>query len=179
MRDTYLSDPPNARPNILEVIGRYLPLRKVGREHIGNFPFHRDKNPSFRVSEEKGVFHCFGCQEGGDVIRFVEVAEGVGFKEAISILGMGNGPRPPKHSPARQAAQWVHDQIQKMNFRIRELDEQLELADEIPDPDLAESIWNERRILGDLRDDLGRFEYRSDFIQIRDVIEKITRMIEA
>ena len=63
-------------------------------------------------------------------------------------------------------------------LRIRELDEQLELADEIPDPELAESIWNERRILADMRDDLGRAEYRADFVQIKDVIEKISRSWE-
>ena len=88
---------------------------------------------------------------------------------------MGQRPQPPQHSPVRRAAKWVNDQIQKMNIRLRDLDEQIELADEIPDPELAESLWNERRVLADMRDDLGRSEYRADFVEIKDVIEGITK----
>jgi DNA primase len=124
------------------------------------------------------LFHCFGCGTGGDVIRFVELVEGVDFKGALSILGMGGSPRAPRYTPARRAAEWANDQIQRMNARIRELDEQIDVADEIPDAELAESLWRERRILADMRDDLSRAEYLPDFIQIRDVIEKITGAIE-
>jgi hypothetical protein len=172
----------NARPDILEVVGRYTSLRKVGREYIGSSPCHDDRNPSLRVNAEKQVWFCDPCHIGGDAIRFVEVVENCSFKEALAILGMGGSPQPPRNTPERRAAEkvvrWVKDQTAKMNIRLRELDEMIEVADEIPDAELAESLWRERRILADMRDDLGRFEYRQDFIQIKDVIEKITRSFE-
>ena len=70
------------------------------------------------------------------------------------------------------------EQIEKMNVRIRELDEQLELADEIGNSELAESIWRERQLLGDLWDDLGAISFRKDFFEIRDVIEAIVGTFE-
>lgn len=178
MRDYYPITELNSRPNILEVISRYLPLRKVGREHIGRCPFHQDTNPSFRVSENKGVFYCFACAEGGDVLAFVMKHDGLTFPQALAELGMGNGPRPERRSPARQQAEWIVDQIKKMKFQIRELDEMLHYADELGDVELGESIWNERRILADMRDDIATAKYRQEFIGIRDVIEKIVRSFE-
>jgi DNA primase len=54
------------KPSIVSVIGEHLVLRKAGKEYVGRCPFHVDKTPSFSVSEEKGLFHCFGCGESGD-----------------------------------------------------------------------------------------------------------------
>src|SRR3972149_1904219 len=59
------------KPSIIEVLERYLPLRKAGKEYIGACPFHPDKIPSLSVNEDKGVFHCFGCGESGDVFDFL------------------------------------------------------------------------------------------------------------
>jgi hypothetical protein len=129
------------------------------------------------VNPEKQVWYCHPCGIGGDCIRFVQLVEGVSFKGALALLGIGPDIR-TFHSPERREAGWANDQIQKMNARIHELDEQLWLADEIGDPELAESLWRERRILADMRDDLGQVQYRQDFIQIKDVIEKITRSFE-
>lgn len=176
--NSYFNADLNSRPDIFSVIGRYVFLKRRGRESTGLCPLHADKNPSLAVNEDKQVWYCHACSIGGDAIRFVELVEGVPFKEAVSILGMGQRPQPPQHSPARRAAKWVNDQIQKMNIRLRDLDEQIELADEIPDPELAESLWNERRVLADMRDDLGRSEYRADFVEIKDVIEGITKGFE-
>lgn len=181
MRDsTYPATELTSRPSIISVVSNYTSLRRVGREELGLCPLHSEKTASFRVNEDRGVFHCFGCGAGGDIIRFVQLVEHVSFKEAIQILGIGDSPPPP--SQARQAAErvtkWINIQIEKMNIRLRELDEMIELSDEIPDAGLAESLWNERRILADLRDDLGRLEYRADFVAIKDVIEKIVRSFE-
>ena len=144
MQSNYQSTELKTRPNILEIVTGYTQLRKAGRESLGLCPIHGEKTPSFRVNEDKGVFHCFACGAGGDVIRFIQLVEGVDFKGALSFLGMGNDPPPPPE--VRQAAQrltkWVRDQIEKMNLRLRLLDEQIELADEIPDTELAESLWS-------------------------------------
>jgi CHC2 zinc finger len=168
----------NSRPDILEVVGRYTSLRKVGRDFVGLSPCHSDRHPSLRVNADKQVWYCDPCAIGGDVIEFIKLIEGTDFKGALKVLGMDDGHMATVHSPARRQAKWVRKQISKMNFRIRELDEQLELADELGDVELGESLWNERRILADMRDDLSSHEYRADFVRVADVIENITKGFE-
>jgi DNA primase len=152
-------------------------LRKVGKEHKALCPFHEEKSPSFSVNEEKGVFYCFGCGAGGDVVRFIELAEKVSFKEALSILGIGDTAVSPRDTPewraARTVVAWVNDQSAKMKVRLIDLDEQIELADELADSELAESFWRERRILADLCEDVSRVEYLPDFIELKQAIERI------
>ncbi len=58
--------------NIVEYISRYVSLKKSGRNYVGLCPFHQEKTPSFSVSEEKQIFHCFGCGVGGDLVNFLE-----------------------------------------------------------------------------------------------------------
>jgi len=74
------------RPLILAVIGEYVSLRKSGKQYVALCPFHSENTPSFYVNEEKGLFHCHGCHVGGDVIKFIELIEGIGFKEALKRL---------------------------------------------------------------------------------------------
>jgi DNA primase len=72
--------------NIRQVIGEYIPLKKNGRNWIGLCPFHPDKDPSFSVSEEKQLFHCFGCGQSGDVFKFLMKMQGMNFVEAVKVL---------------------------------------------------------------------------------------------
>ncbi len=71
---------------IEEVIGDYVSLTKRGVNHIGVCPFHDEKTPSLVVSPTKGMFKCFGCGAGGDVIKFVQDHEAVSFPDALKIL---------------------------------------------------------------------------------------------
>lgn len=71
---------------IVAVIGETVKLTRKGRSHVGLCPFHKEKTASFSVSEERGFFHCFGCKASGDVFRFVQETQGVGFNEAVRIL---------------------------------------------------------------------------------------------
>jgi len=73
--------------NIVEVVSGYTSLRKRGSTHTGLCPFHQEKTPSFTVSADKGLYYCFGCGEGGDVVRFLERTENLTFSEAIEQLG--------------------------------------------------------------------------------------------
>jgi len=175
MQAFYLSS--EKKSNIVEVIGQRVELRKSGRELVGLCPFHDDRHPSLYVNSEKGVFLCRACQAGGDAIGFVRLIEGCSFKEALSILGLAPGPRAVPTTRRRRAAErvvrWVSRQRARLNNRIRELDEQIELADEIPDPELAEGFWRERGIIADLRDDLSRMEYLPNFIELKQSIEGI------
>jgi DNA primase len=74
------------RIEISHLIGDYLVLRKVGKNHVTNCPFHKDDTPSFYVSPDLNIFHCFGCGKSGDVITFVMEYEKVPFMEAVRIL---------------------------------------------------------------------------------------------
>jgi len=185
MRDYYPSDPPNARPDILEVVGRYTSLRKVGREYIGLSPCHNDRSPSLRVNPDKGVFYCDPCGIGGDVIRFIEIVEKVSFKEALSILGMGNEPKPRPIITARQreaaevAATWMAEQRRKINVLLGEVLEQIDFADEIGDSELADSFLRKQSFLRDLYKDLEISRYAADMLSIRPMIEAITEGVEA
>ena len=72
--------------DIVEVISQYIHLKRSGRNYFGICPFHNEKSPSFSVSPDKQIFHCFGCGVGGNVITFISKIEGIGFKEAIENL---------------------------------------------------------------------------------------------
>ncbi len=76
-----------AAANIVEVVSGYTSLRKRGATHSGLCPFHQEKTPSFTVSADKGLYYCFGCGEGGDIVRFLERAENLTFSEVIEQLG--------------------------------------------------------------------------------------------
>jgi len=79
-------DAVRSKVNIINIVSEYLPLRKRGRNHLGLCPFHSEKTPSFNVSEEKQLFHCFGCGEGGNVFDFLMKVENISFIEAVVEL---------------------------------------------------------------------------------------------
>ena len=72
--------------DIVDVISQYISLKRSGRNYFGLCPFHSEKSPSFSVSPDKQIFHCFGCGVGGNVITFISKIEGIGFKESIEVL---------------------------------------------------------------------------------------------
>ncbi|QFP79564.1 DNA primase [Latilactobacillus graminis] len=69
--------------NIVDVVGQYVQLKKSGNNLFGICPFHDEKTPSFSVSEEKQIFHCFSCGRGGNVFKFLMELEQINFPEAI------------------------------------------------------------------------------------------------
>ncbi|WP_294096669.1 DNA primase [Proteiniclasticum sp.] len=72
--------------DILDVISETVPLKKSGRNYWGLCPFHNEKTPSFSVTQDKQLFKCFGCGEGGNVITFIMKTRNLGFNEALRIL---------------------------------------------------------------------------------------------
>ena len=84
--------------NILQVVQEYVPLKRAGRMYKGLCPFHSEKTPSFNVDPEKGFFHCFGCNVGGDVFKFLELHEKVGFQDAVRMLAQKFGVSLPEES---------------------------------------------------------------------------------
>jgi DNA primase len=87
--------------DIVKIIGQYVKLSKNGKDHSGLCPFHNEKTPSFKVSETKGIYKCFGCGEGGNVIDFLIKKENLSYPEAIKMLAKECGislPDAPKDS---------------------------------------------------------------------------------
>jgi DNA primase len=183
MGDSYATAELKARPDILEVVGRYTSLRKVGKEFTGRCPFHVDKNPSFSVNENKGLFFCFGCGAKGDVYDFTMKLEGIGFREAKAHLGVVDEYRPKPISTAQRraaelAAAWMAEQRRKVNVLLGDVIEKIELADEAGDNELAESFIREQSFLRDLYEDLDMSRNAADLLSIRPMIEAITEGIE-
>jgi DNA primase len=72
--------------DIVEVVSTHTDLRRQGARWVGLCPFHEERTPSFSVDAQEKLYHCFGCGVGGDVIKFVEEKEGLGFAEAVELL---------------------------------------------------------------------------------------------
>jgi DNA primase len=75
------------RVDIVGLIGRFVSLKKAGSSYKGLCPFHNEKTPSFNVRPDRGMFHCFGCQKGGNAITFLMEMENLTFPEAVRALG--------------------------------------------------------------------------------------------
>ena len=82
--------------DIVVVIQDYVSLKKAGATYKGLCPFHGEKTPSFQVNRDKGFFHCFGCGAGGDVIKFLELHEKIGFTDAVKQLAQRFGMQLPE-----------------------------------------------------------------------------------
>ena len=95
-----------ARTPLSALIGKSVKLAKAGREYKACCPFHNEKTPSFYVNDEKGFYHCFGCQAHGDAIRFLTDAKGLPFMDAVKELAEAAGMEMPAPDPqARERAE--------------------------------------------------------------------------
>jgi DNA primase len=93
-----------AASDVVEVIGERVSLKRVGRNWVGLCPFHKEKTPSFSVNAERQFYHCFSCKAGGDVFRFVQELERVGFIESVEMLSRrANIAVPERRSAERNA----------------------------------------------------------------------------
>ena len=89
--------------NVVDVVGSYVSLRKRGKNYLGLCPFHSEKEPSFTVSDEKQIFHCFGCGASGSVFDFVMRTRNLTFPEAVKELAERFGIPLPKEEETEQA----------------------------------------------------------------------------
>lgn len=99
------------RISIVEVISAYVNLKRQGRNHVGLCPFHGEKTPSFTVSDERGLFHCFGCGESGTVFTFVMKMERIEFLDAVAQLAARAGvalPAPDTDDPAARQREQLY-----------------------------------------------------------------------
>jgi DNA primase len=95
--------------DIVQVVQERVPLRRSGAAWKGLCPFHGEKTPSFQVNGDKGVFHCFGCGVGGDVIKFVELYDKITFPEAVRQLAARVGMTVPEAEDSKESADTQRD----------------------------------------------------------------------
>ena len=103
--------------DIVTVIQDYVSLKKTGATYKGLCPFHAEKTPSFHVHRDKGYFHCFGCAAGGDVFKFLELRESVGFPDAVRMLAQRFGMTVPEleQSDAQRAGAAERESLLKVH----------------------------------------------------------------
>lgn len=101
--------------DIVDVISQYVVLKRSGSNYFGLCPFHSEKSPSFSVSPNKQIFHCFGCGAGGNVIHFLSKIENIGFKETLEILARNAGITLPTLDNG------VEDKMQKLKSKVYEV----------------------------------------------------------
>src|SRR6185503_12044933 len=108
-----------AANDIVDVISAVVPLKRAGANFVGLCPFHKEKSPSFNVSPQRQTFHCFGCQKGGDVYRFVQEYENLSFMEAVKRLAdRVNIPVELERSPGQQQARHLKETLLQMHEQI-------------------------------------------------------------
>ncbi|MDD2701216.1 MAG: DNA primase [Sideroxydans sp.] len=111
------------RLDIVDVIDRYVPLKKAGANYVACCPFHNEKSPSFTVSQSKQFYHCFGCGAHGTAIGFVMEHMGMGYVEAIEDLAKGIGlevPREASNTPQHKVAPDLYELMQTASRFYRE-----------------------------------------------------------
>ncbi len=104
------------RTDIVELIGSYIPLKKAGANYKALCPFHNEKTPSFVVTPNKQIFHCFGCHAGGNVLGFIMKHERLDFADAVRLLASKAGLVIPDTDPRAQAK----DDLRRTIFEANE-----------------------------------------------------------
>jgi DNA primase len=102
-----------ARADIVEIVGRYVQLKKGGANFMGLCPFHAEKSPSFSVSPSKQFYHCFGCGKNGNAIGFLMEHAGMGFVEAVQDLAQHYGMQIPEDDASPQDRERAKEQREK------------------------------------------------------------------
>lgn len=161
------------RPSIVEIISRYLSLRRSGNEFSGLCPFHAEKTPSFSVNAGKGVFHCFGCGVGGDVFSFIMAIEKTDFRGALAHLGIepNSIPRPRMLDDCRRTgitiATWVREMSEGLQETLRGVGQRQRIATKLGWRDEVERTEREWDILSDLDDDLFNSKFTLEIYRER------------
>lgn len=112
--------------SIVDVVERYLPLKKSGSNYLGLCPFHDEKSPSFNVNPSLGIFKCFGCGKSGDIITFVQDMDKLTFPEALEKLAKQAGIKLSKSFSKGQKISYNQDQVAlEVNHMVMKIWERL------------------------------------------------------
>ena len=111
--------------DLVDVVSDYVRLKKQGTRFVGLCPFHNEKTPSFSVDPRQGLFYCFGCKAGGDLFKFVEEIEGVGFLDAVRLLAERAGLEVVEEEGSREEASEREAMLAALRFAARFFFDQL------------------------------------------------------
>lgn len=136
-----------ANVDIVDVISKYIPLKRAGANFSGNCPFHSEKTPSFMVSPTKQIFKCFGCGKGGNVITFVQEIERIDFRDTIKELAKTANVDLTKYQNEKYNDQAYTDEKEKIK-RLHKLAQQY-FVDELHKSVHAMTYLKEQRKLDD------------------------------
>ena len=103
--------------DVVDIISQYVHLTRKGRNYFGLCPFHSEKSPSFSVSPDRQIFHCFGCGVGGNVYTFLMKIEGITFKESLEQLAERANIQLPTFENSRDAAR---EELKSKVYRVNE-----------------------------------------------------------
>lgn len=104
-----------SRVDITEIIAGYIPVKKAGRNFRALCPFHHEKTPSFMVSPDRQIYHCFGCGEGGNVFNFIMQYEHLEFLEAVQMMAAKAGVSLPESSSPDSKKESLNTQLYQIN----------------------------------------------------------------
>ena len=140
-----------ARADVVDIVGRYVPLKKGGANFMGLCPFHSEKSPSFTVSPSKQFYHCFGCGKNGNAIGFMMDHVGMSFVEAVHDLAQQYGLQVPQDDVSPQERERAAQQRQKQTS----LSDVLEKAGEayrrlLKDSPRAVAYFKQRGVSGEV-----------------------------
>ena len=108
--------------DIVDIVSQYVTLKRSGRNFLGLCPFHKEKTPSFSVSPDKQIFHCFGCGVGGNVVHFVSKIENLNFKDSLELLADKSGiVLPTVESGEDGKRQELKEKVYKINEEVANL----------------------------------------------------------
>lgn len=142
-----LTDEILSRIDIVDVISKYMPLKRAGSNFSGNCPFHSEKTPSFMVSPAKQIFKCFGCGKGGNVLTFVQEIEKIDFRDAVKELAKTYNIDIEKYQTNRAKNEEFADEKEKIK-RLHKLAQQF-FVDELAKNIHALTYLKEKRHLDD------------------------------
>ena len=98
--------------NIVDIVSQYVSLKKRGKNYFGHCPFHDERTPSFSVTEEKQLYHCFSCGRGGSVFSFISEIEGLSFVESVAkVAELAQIPFENKYSVSKPSVQDTHQPL--------------------------------------------------------------------
>jgi len=104
-----------SRADLVEIVREHVRLRQMGNQFLGLCPFHQENTPSFRVTPQKQTWHCFGCGQGGDVFKFVELAEKTDFRGALEMLAERTGVELRSEAPQARERSQLRKRIIEIN----------------------------------------------------------------
>ena len=164
-----------SRVDVVDIVGKYVQLKKGGANFMGLCPFHGEKSPSFSVSPTKQFFHCFGCGKNGNAIGFLMEHAGMTFIEAVKDLAQQTGMQVPEEQQSPEdrakAAEWIEQTFTKLEASLTEAGTEIQdkagATGQTAEKNVAELLQD----VGSALDDLGE-TLQSDAEKAKDQVTK-------